>query len=182
MTDRELYHLKFPIGEYEVPEEITNEHLKIWIQDIQSFPNRTKELTIGLSSIEKNWKYRPKGWTLKQVVHHCADSHINALTRFKLSLTEETPTIRPYFEARWANLIDGNNDDLTDTFLLLTGLHNKWVKLLSSLTETELNRSFLHPDHGQVFSLKETIGNYAWHCNHHFAHIQQAIDGKGKYN
>ena len=106
---------------------------------------------------------------------------MNSIIRFKLALTENTPTIRPYYEARWADLIDGNDDNLQDTVSLLKGLHAKLGKLLRNLTPEDLPKEFVHPEHGKHFRLDETIGVYAWHCNHHLAHINQAIDYKGNF-
>ncbi len=106
---------------------------------------------------------------------------MNSIIRFKLALTEESPTIRPYFEDRWVNLIDSNNDDLNDTLMLLKGLHSKLGQLLKHISDDDLNREFIHPEHGRRFSLDETIGIYAWHCTHHYEHIKQALHYKGKF-
>ncbi|BDS09754.1 putative metal-dependent hydrolase [Aureispira anguillae] len=177
-----LEQLKFPIGEFVRPSTITPTIISQWIEDIRDFPHRLEEILVGLTTTQINWKYRPNGWTIKQVVHHCADSHINSIIRFKLALTEDTPTIRPYWEDRWAELSDSLEDDLSDSLLLIKGLHSKWSKLLTRLSNTELERSFVHPEHGKHFSLKENIGIYAWHCRHHLAHIQQAIHSNGSFN
>ena len=173
--------LKFPIGEFSPPLSITPDHIHEWISDIETFPSRLKELTDDIHKAELSWRYRPGGWTIKQVVHHCADSHMNSIIRFKLALTEEKPEIRPYFEDRWAELPDSHSEDLSSSLLLLTGLHQKWGLLLRSLTMEQQDRVFIHPEHGRHFTLKENIGIYAWHCNHHLAHIEQALKAKGKY-
>lgn len=178
---QELEQLKFPIGLFTPPEFIDTEIIKHWITSIEVFPSRVEALILTLSIKQLHWKYRPNGWCIKQVIHHCADSHLNSLIRFKLALTEESPTIRPYWEDRWAELPDSLNDDLSATLLLLKGLHQKWVFLLKQLSEEDLKREFVHPEHGKRFSLKENIGIYAWHCNHHLAHIEQAIKAKGSY-
>jgi len=107
---------------------------------------------------------------------------MNSFIRFKLALTEDTPTIRPYFEDKWAELNDSISDEILDSLLLLKGLHAKWVHLLKQLTDQELRLQFSHPEHGTKFTLQETIGNYAWHCNHHLAHIELRLESKGKYN
>ena len=176
-----IQQLKFPIGTFNAPEIITSEHISSWIADIEAFPKQIKGLTQNLSTNELNWVYRPEGWSIKQVVHHCADSHLNSFTRFKLALTEDNPTIRPYYEDRWAQLIDGTSDDISASLLLLEGLHQKWVFLLKNLSKSELQRTYTHPEHGQQFTLAETIGTYAWHCNHHLAHVQQALIHKGEF-
>jgi hypothetical protein len=178
----DLQKLKFPVGVYEPDRSPSHEQLQLWIQDIESFPSRLEELIQGLGTEELNWRYRPEGWKLKQVIHHCADSHINSLMRFKLALTEEHPSIRPYYEDRWAELIDSQDDDVEPSLDLLHGLHKRWTQLLKSLNEDQLKREFVHPEHGQSFNLAETIGNYAWHCNHHLAHVRNAIESGGSFN
>lgn len=175
MTSNELYKLRFPIGEFQMIENVDYNQINAWIQSISDFPSTLKELTQNLSSEQKNQTYRPGGWNIKQVVHHCADSHMNSVIRFKLTLTEDLPTIRPYHEERWAELIDGKEDDLTDSLRLLSALHSKWTRLLKGLTEEDLDRNYVHPEHGQEFSLLEAIGLYAWHCNHHLGHVQLAL-------
>ena len=175
------YTLRYPIGKFECPEIITEVHVHSWIKDIEEFPQKVKALTEFLSDKEKNWFYRPDGWSIKQVVHHCADSHSYSLTRFKLILTEDCPTVRPYFEARWAELIDSLDDDLSHTYLLLEGLHYRWALLLKNLSETDYKREFYHPEAEKTFTLEENIGIYAWHCRHHLAHIEQALKSKGKH-
>ena len=179
--DMQLEKLKFPIGEFKKPDTIDNNQISIWIDDIEAFPNKVNQLTNNLSIEQLHWIYRPEGWNIKQVVHHCADSHMNSIIRFKLALTEDTPTIRPYFEDRWAKLIDNNDDDLQDTMALLKGLHSKLGKLLRNLSPEDLPKEFVHPEHGIRFRVDETIGVYAWHCNHHLAHIKQAIEYKGNF-
>lgn len=180
MTEAELYKLKFPIGEFTKPESITIKHIESWILAIEALPKTIINLTKNLSEKELNYKYRPNGWTIKQVVHHCADSHINSLLRFKLALTEKSPTIRPYFEDRIAELND-YAEPIEDSILILKGVHKKLGVLLRSLSEDDLKLEFIHPEHGKRFSLEETIGVYAWHSNHHLAHIEQALKFKNLY-
>ncbi len=174
--------LKFPIGKCTNCKSPSSEMLQAWIQTIEDFPKNVAQITQDLTLEQLNWKYRPEGWTLKQVVHHCADSHMNSFIRFKLALTEETPAIRPYYEDRWAALTDSLDNDISTSLTLLTALHKKWVSLLKNLSSEQLKLQFMHPEHGQKFELDENIGIYAWHCNHHFAHIKNAIEFKGKYN
>ena len=181
MTEQEFYNLRFPIGEFEKPEEITPEHLKTWIASIESLPGRIESITKDLSDEELNYKYRPNGWSIRQVVHHCADSHINSITRFKLALTEKRPTIRPYHEDRFAKLID-YDEPLDAPISILKGVHQKLGILLNNFTEIDLKREFVHPEYGKLYSLEETIGLYAWHSNHHFAHIEQALHYKDKFH
>ncbi|SFC73823.1 hypothetical protein SAMN05421780_10922 [Flexibacter flexilis DSM 6793] len=138
--------LRFPIGTFAKPDTITSAQLATWIEEIASFPERLRKEVLQLSDSQLDTPYRPEGWTLRQVVHHCADSHLNSYIRFKLSLTEENPTIKPYEEQLWA-------------------------ALLQSLDEQQLLRTFFHPKYEKTYSLNEAIGLYAWHGNHHLAHI-----------
>lgn len=176
-----LEKLKFPIGKFKKPVSISENDLKTWIEIIEIFPMKLKKLTQNLSVEELNWIYRPNGWSIKQVVHHCADSHINCFIRFKLALTEEVPTIKPYEEAKWAELVDGNSNNILPSIHIIEGIHNRWVLLLKSCSEKELKRQFIHPANNKTSSLDEIIGLYAWHCNHHLAHIEQAIINKGQF-
>ncbi len=181
MATQNLENLKYPIGKYTKLNEVSETQILEWIETIESLPQILSDITKDLTVEQLNWAYRPEGWTIKQVVHHCADSHINSLIRFKLTLTEDLPTIKPYFEDRWANLADDNDDDLIHTLILLKGLHAKWGILLRSLTKTDLKREYIHPEYGKRFNLEETIGIYAWHCKHHVAHIKQALEYKGVF-
>lgn len=174
--------LRFPIGQYVPDRNPDQRKLDLWINDIEKFPSRIVHLVNGLTVEQLNWRYRPNGWTIKQVIHHCSDSHMNSVMRFKLTLTEDTPTIRPYQEDKWANLNDALTDEIYESIQLLSGLHKKWTRLLRSLTDKQLNLEYMHPEHGKKFNLIETIGNYAWHCNHHLAHIENAIKSMGRYN
>ncbi|MBL87053.1 MAG: metal-dependent hydrolase [Winogradskyella sp.] len=180
MNEQELYKLRFPIGQFEKPKQITKDLINGWISTIENFPQNVENITKNLSEVELNYNYRPNGWTIKQVVHHCADSHINSIIRFKLALTEDTPTIRPYFEDRFAKLID-YSESLEASISILKGVHHKLGVLLKNLSEDDLKREFIHPEHGKRFSIAETIGLYTWHSNHHFAHIEQALEYKGAF-
>jgi len=177
-----LEKLKYPIGQFNKPEQIDADLIERWVNDIQLFPQRLQALVEPLSIAQLNWQYRPEGWKIKQLVHHCADSHLNSIIRFKLALTEDSPTIRPYYEDRWANLADSLDDDITDSLSFIQALHKKWVSLLKNLTPEDLQKEFIHPEHNKRFSLAETVGTYAWHCNHHLAHIKQAIEYKGNFS
>ncbi|ANQ51039.1 putative metal-dependent hydrolase [Flammeovirga sp. MY04] len=170
-------NLQFPIGECPTSFDITSENISNWIHVIERFPNAIEELIKDISIDQLNATYRPGGWTVKQVIHHCADSHMNSFIRFKLALTEDTPTIRPYFEDRWAELSDSLDNDVDSSLLLLKALHKKWVVLLKSLNDEDLKRAFLHPEHGQKISLGENIGIYAWHCEHHLGHVRLGVVG-----
>jgi hypothetical protein len=177
-----LEQLRYPIGRWEAPAAFPDpDQISTWIGEIAAFPQRLKTLVEALDTAALSWPYRPGGWSVKQVVHHCADSHLNAWFRFKLALTEERPTIKPYQEGRWAQTADGTHDDVADSLLILKGLHGKLATLLSSLDAKQLRRSFYHPEHDQHFGIAETISNYAWHSNHHLAHVQQALASEGEW-
>ena len=174
--------LKYPIGEYEKPNLISEKDILNWIETIENFPKKIKSVTDNLSIEELNLKYRPDGWSIKQVVHHCADSHMNSFIRFKLALTEDNPTIKPYDEAKWANLTDSNDDDISNSLLIIEGLHNRWALLLKSFDENDFIRSFFHPESKTTNRLDAILGFYAWHCNHHLAHIEQALKYNGMFH
>jgi hypothetical protein len=163
--------LRYPIGPYQKPFPITAGQLEEWIRTIADFPARIRSAVSGLSDQQLDTPYRPDGWTIRQVVNHCADSHMNAIIRLKLALTEENPTILPYFEALWAELPDTKELDPAHSLLLLEGLHARWVVVLRSLRPDQLKRTYVHPEYGKTFFLEEVIAQYAWHCNHHLAHI-----------
>ena len=178
----DIEKLKFPIGRFTCPVEIDLNHLQIWKGTIAVFPKELKKTVEKLSVTELNWKYRPDGWTIKQVVHHLADSHMNALIRIKLTLTEDAPVIRPYEEALWAELTDGLNNDIRSSLKIIEGIHERWSYLLENLSESDWNKMYFHPEHQRLFSVKESLGIYNWHCNHHLAHIRQALESKGAFN
>ncbi len=163
--------LRFPIGKFEAPPILTQELTDGYIKDIERFPARLKQVVNGLDDSQLDTPYRPDGWTIRQVVNHLADSHMNSLIRFKLALTEEEPTIKPYYEERWAELADSKTMPIGPALLLLEGLHQRWTVLLRSLNAQDLKKTFIHPEHGKRFRLDENIGIYAWHGNHHLAHI-----------
>ncbi|WP_304200600.1 YfiT family bacillithiol transferase [Flavobacterium alvei] len=181
MNKIDLEKLKFPIGKCPKIDGVSKNDIETWIKTIEDFPFKIKSLTQSLSIEELNWIYRPKGWSIKQVVHHCADSHMNSLIRFKLALTEDVPDIKPYEEQLWAELADGNSNDILPSLQIIEGVHARWVLLLKSLGATELKRQFFHPGNMKIVSLEENIGVYAWHCNHHLAHIEQALTHKGQF-
>jgi hypothetical protein len=168
-----LEQLKYPIGKFEKPEIITRNILVNWISDISTFPKRLKDEVSLLTDKQLDTHYRPDGWTIRQVVHHCADSHMNSFTRFKLALTEEQPTIKPYFEERWAELIDTKYMPIDPSVKMIEGIHERWTILLNHLTDDQLGRTFIHPADSKIFRVDENIGVYAWHCNHHLAHITE---------
>lgn len=163
--------LKFPIGKYYKVKNITKAILEDSISSIESFPKRLQECVHSFEPEQFETPYRPNGWTVKQLIHHCADSHMNSLIRFKLSLTENSPTIKPYDQDKWAALADSTESDVSFALKMLEGIHDRWVYLLRSLSEEDLDKSFFHPESQKLISIRENICIYAWHCEHHLAHI-----------
>lgn len=170
----DLEKLKYPIGKFRNPLQVDQNQIHDWIKIIEEFPEKLSKEVINLTAEELTYQYRPGGWTIKQVVNHCADSHMNSFIRFKLALTEEKPTIKPYAEHLWAELPDTKSFPVASSLKILEGLHERWVNLLRSLTEPDLERQFKHPETSQFISLKTNLGIYAWHCEHHLAHVKNA--------
>jgi len=171
--------LKYPIGHFELPEELTPKILSNWINDISTFPEKLQQEIKDLSSEQIDTPYRPDGWNIRQVVHHCADSHMNSFIRLKLSLTEDTPTIKPYYEERWAKLSDSIHYPVESSVKIIEGIHERWTILLNNMTHQDFKRSYLYPCSDKEVSLLEMTGLYAWHCNHHLAHITNLKERKG---
>ena len=146
-----------------------------WISIIESFPSKLNDLVANLSEEQLDTVYRKNGWTIRQVIHHCYDSHHNSYTRFKWTLTEENPVIKAYFEDRWAELFDTKSAPILLSLDAIKALHAKWVYLLKGLSNTDLDKYFIHPETKEKVTLKENICIYAWHCKHHFAHIENLI-------
>ncbi len=166
--------LKYPIGPFSL-EEMTRTRAER-IEDIRNFPEKIKTLLETLPAEGITYTYRPGGWNIQQLIHHCADSHMNAVIRFKLALTEDQPTILPYKQAEWAELYDTKTVNLWWSVQLLEGLHKRWAALLENMTEEEFARTYIHPEHKHsIFSLDEATAQYSWHCRHHLAHLQNAI-------
>lgn len=164
--------LRFPIGRLKIEGDITPDMISSFIKDIEEAPANLRKAVEGLNEKQLNTPYRPEGWTIRQVVHHLPDSHVNSYIRFKLALTEETPTIKPYDEAKWAQLADTMDTPVSVSLDFFANLHARWVILLKSLSPADLEKTFRHPDHGLV-TLKRTIALYAWHGKHHIAHITE---------
>jgi hypothetical protein len=163
---------QYPIGIYKSKNSFSKEEINSHIESISTFPKALiKLIQENDPKLLKN-SYRENGWSGIQVIHHCADSHMNSFIRFKLALTEDKPTIKPYLEEKWANTTDGRDEDFLLSIGLLEALHSRWVLLLRSLSDSELEKTFIHPSQNKEISLKEAISLYAWHCNHHLAHLK----------
>lgn len=163
--------LRYPIGPFDIKQRVTSSLVEKALDDIESAPLRLREAVAEFDEHKLNTPYRPGGWTVRQVVHHIPDSHLNSYMRFRLALTEENPTIKPYAEDRWAELTDARTADPEISLALLGSLHRRWILLLRSLTSADLQRSFVHPDLGPV-TLDRNICLYGWHGRHHVAQIQ----------
>jgi len=170
--------LKYPIGPFKRPVEISDADLNMWMETIEQLPLKMREAINGLNADQLDTPYREEGWTLRQVVHHVADSHMNAYVRFKLALTEENPTIRPYFEERWAELPEAKYGNIEVSLRLLEALHNRWSIMLRIMRSFDWSRTFYHPEKHLTFRLDECLALYAWHSNHHVAHITSTRKNK----
>jgi hypothetical protein len=162
---------RYPIGRFQAPNEITHDVRHQWVTALAILPRQVRELVRDMSEAQIDSPYRAGGWTVRQLVHHLPDSHMNAYSRMRLALTEEEPVIKPYNEAKWAELPDARTMPVEPSLDLLTALHSRWVTLLRSLGDAEFSRAFVHPDVGRR-TLGETTGLYAWHGRHHLAHIR----------
>ncbi|HKR07509.1 MAG TPA: bacillithiol transferase BstA [Bacteroidia bacterium] len=172
METTELEKLKYPTGKYIAPEKIKKSEVKRWIKEIDKLPKRLKDTVKNLSEEQLDTPYRDGGWTVRQVIHHLADSHMNSFIRFRLALTEDNPTIKPYEQSKWAELQDSKTAPVKYSLDLLRNLHKRWVMMLKTIDKEQLKRSVHHPEHNADWKLDWMIGMYAWHCNHHLAHIE----------
>jgi hypothetical protein len=170
ISPEELENLRYPIGKYDRNRAITEASLRTAVESIASLPAEIRASVVTLSDKQLDTPYRPGGWTLRQTIHHVADSHMNAFIRMKLALTENNPTIKPYEEARWAELPDATGDVET-SLNLLDALHERWVLLLDNLAPEQWKRTFNHPESG-ITSLDIATHLYAWHGKHHLTQVQ----------
>jgi hypothetical protein len=170
--------LRYPVGQFQRPEELTEEHRHSHISTIAETPERLMAAVKGLTTAQLDTPYRPGGWTVRQVVHHLPDSHMNSYVRFRLALTEDEPTIKPYDEARWAELVDAKTSAIEPSLLLLGNLHERWVLLLRSLTPADWSRKFRHAEMGTM-TLDQNLALYEWHGRHHVAHITSLRERQG---
>ncbi len=174
-----MEELRYPIGRFKCPQPITKEDVANFINEIARLPTLIAEAVEGLTDQQLDTPYREGGWTVRQVVHHLADSHTNSYIRFKWAITEDKPVIKAYFEDRWATLADASAAPVSISLHFLTALHARWVYFLRSLSEEALNREFIHPESGKAIDLKRNIALYAWHGNHHLAHITNLKEREG---
>jgi hypothetical protein len=161
---------RFPIGRFSIEGEITPERRREWIARIAAMPARFRAAVAGLSPEQLDTPYRDGGWTVRQLVHHLPDSHMNAYVRFKLALTEDDPTVKTYDEALWAQLPDSRDTPPEVSLALLDALHTRWTGLLAALGDAQWRRTLQHPEWGGI-ALETVLAQYAWHGDHHVAHV-----------
>jgi hypothetical protein len=166
---------QYPIGKFHTPESISPQDRLRYIETIASAPARFREVVSGLSAKQLDTPYREGGWTVRQVVHHVPESHMNAYIRFKLALTETEPAVKPYDEAAWARLNDVPVTPVETSLALLESLHQRWVILMRGMSEEDWKKRFIHPDFGRAQALEQTLALYAWHCDHHLGHAKSVV-------
>ncbi len=176
--DEALEKLRYPVGKFDWSKEVTVEERNEAINKIERFPDRIRDVVVPLDEEQLDSPYRIGGWTVRQVVHHVADSHMNAYIRFKLALTEDKPVIKPYAEAEWAKLSDSKLDPSV-SLQLLDGIHYRWVTIMENMNESEWALGFTHPEHNKWMVLNKAVAMYAWHCEHHLAHITGLLKREG---
>ena len=168
---------RYPIGKFSHSGPLSPEQKKHCLDDIEQAPKRLREAVRGLSDAQLDTPYRDGGWSVRQVVHHVPDSHANAYVRFKLALTEDDPTIKPYMEDRWAELVD-SRQPIENSLAMLESLHRRWMIVLRSLNDADWKRTFQHPELGSV-TLEKNLALYAWHGRHHVAHVTSLRERMG---
>ena len=166
---------QYPIGKFSAPESVAPENRALYIEVIASAPARLREAAKGITAPQLDTPYREGGWTIRQVIHHIPESHMNAYIRFKLALTEADPVIKPYDEAVWARLGDVAVAPIETSIVLLESLHQRWVVLMRLLSGDDWRKRFVHPAYGQARTLEQTLALYAWHGDHHIAHVKSVV-------
>lgn len=176
----ELDPLRYPIGPApSLTGVLADAERQERIDTIAGLPELLREAVAGLNGDQWGTPYRPGGWTVGQLVHHIADSHLNAYIRFKLALTEDGPTIKPYDEAAWAELADTSGTSPLASLALIAALHHRWAVLLRSMAPSDFQRTLFHPEHQRSFTLDELLVTYSWHSAHHLRHITALIEREG---
>jgi len=178
MSD-ELEDLRYPLGRWVPPAAAGAAQVSGWLDEIADAPARLRAAVEGLPEGQLDTAYRPGGWTVRQVVHHLADSHVNVYTRFRLAMTEDEPAIRPYDEAAWAELDDARRGPIEASLQLIAALHERWVRLAQAISPDDLGRRYYHPELKPSVRLDEVLSSYAWHGRHDVAHITGLRDRMG---
>lgn len=164
--------LQYPIGKFSFPEQYSPQDIEGWIDSIEKAPGLYRGLVENMTDEELASPYRPGGWTARHVLHHVPDSHMQAYSRFKWVLTEESPTIKPYHEALWAELPDTMHTPVSISLNLLAALHHRWVVLMRQMDIADFDRFYVHPQYGKKYPLAAACKLYAWHGDHHLAHLK----------
>ena len=162
--------LRYPVGRFQRPQSLEPKQRRAAIDTIAEAPTKLRAAVAGLTDGQLDTPYRPEGWTVRQVIHHVPDSHLNAYTRFKLALTEDTPTIKPYDEAAWAKLEDSKSTPVATSLALLDAVHDRWIRILRAMSPSDFSRTLNHPENG-VMNLDQMLALYEWHSRHHVAHV-----------
>lgn len=173
-----LQDLSYPIGKY-IPQSFSQPLLQEWLLDIENLPSQLEYAITNLDEAQLETPYRPGGWTVKQLVHHVADSHMNAYIRFKLALTEDNPVIKSYNQDAWAKLKDTENLPVNISLTLLHALHKRWHEVLVHMQEEDWNKTVYHPEYKKEMTLWYLLGMYAWHSKHHVAHVKALREREG---
>ncbi|GJM30302.1 MAG: putative metal-dependent hydrolase YfiT [Cyclobacteriaceae bacterium] len=175
----EEINLKYPIGKFKAPYRVTTQDRERYIMDLEKLPGKLRTGVESLTEAQLDVPYRKHGWTVRQVVHHLSDSHLNSYIRFKLSLTENQPIIKSYDEKAWAELPDSQQGPVEFSLDLLESIHRRWVYLLRNMKESDWKKSFRHPETNKVIPLDLNLSLYSWHGKHHLAHIESLISRQG---
>ncbi len=162
---------QYPVGKFHAPESYAEADRRKWIETIASAPARMRAAVSALTPEQLDTPYRQGGWTARQVIHHVPESHMNAYIRFKLALTEDEPVVKPYDEDAWAKLGDVAIASVESSLLLMEALHERWVVMMKLMTAGEWKRTYVQPQYGETRTLERTLALYAWHCDHHIAHV-----------
>lgn len=168
-----LEKLKYPVGKYTALQSFEAVTIPLHITNIAALPEKLRKATGSLNNEQLDTPYRENGWTIRQVIHHLADSHINSYCRFKLAMTEDNPVIKPYLEDKWANFDDARTAAIDYSLNIIEAVHGRWVLFLKTMDTHDFKKTFFHPEHQRVVSLFQALALYSWHCDHHLAHITE---------
>ena len=179
MKEGDLNKLKYPIGRFKPNEEFTIEQRNQMIDNIKTFPQKLTGIVTELSESQLDTPYRPDGWTVRQLVHHIADSHVNSYVRFRWTMTEDSPVIKAYDQTKWAELPDAKTAPIKLSLNLLKAVHARWTMLMDRMTDEDFKKELAHPEWDNNLSLNVMVQLYSWHCDHHLSHITSLIQREG---
>ncbi len=171
--------LRYPIGRFRPPTSVSDDDLEGWIEAVALLPAELRRATSGLERAQLDTPYRSGGWSPRQIVHHVADSHMNSVIRFRLALTEDAPTIKPYLQGAWGDLADSRRAEVETSLAILAGLHARWAVLLETFDADDWSRTFVHPESGRAIRLDVNLALYAWHGRHHATQIERLREREG---